>query len=183
MSNRVGGLAIVNLGPCCRCALPVSCCPWLSLSYSKVMAAALFYGVCRYRGRVLNRASRIAGIAKTGQVWASEDAWNRCISCINEPQEGFGVLSHAQATLRLREELSGSLEAQNAANNAACQAAHTGRTVSAALLPAERLKGVNEEVGQDKQHLHCNNTRGPVLACLGHYHEVTLGRRLAQHQL
>jgi hypothetical protein len=51
---------------------PVIC---VAIQKSIYGGIALLLSSLRYRGRVMNRASRIAGVTKTGQVWCSEDAW------------------------------------------------------------------------------------------------------------
>eukprot|EP00798_Chlamydomonas_sp_ICE-L_P005939 gene5939-33516_t len=40
-------------------------------------------GRMTYRGRVMNRAARIACVAGTGQVWCTEALWNNAVSSIN----------------------------------------------------------------------------------------------------
>ncbi len=114
------------------------------------MCACVCVSVCvlrRYRGRVLNRASRIAGLAKTGQVWASEDAWLASETAINSQDDGFGILSHVRDSLTLRGYKNDDHAGALGAELAACDAGHTRQSVSAVPLPIERLKGVLEEVG------------------------------------
>uniref|UniRef100_A0A7S3R8N7 Guanylate cyclase domain-containing protein n=1 Tax=Dunaliella tertiolecta TaxID=3047 RepID=A0A7S3R8N7_DUNTE len=49
-----------------------------------------------FRGRVMNRASRISDLAKSGEVWCSENAWEAAAPEINHP-----VMSLGEATKRM----------------------------------------------------------------------------------
>ncbi len=93
----------------------------------------------------MNRASRIMNVAKTGQVWASGEAWSEARDVVNQASEGHGVAAHALNMLRVRYGKAAPPDVE-AAREEVAEAARTARDVGAAVLPPQRLKGINEEV-------------------------------------
>ncbi|KAJ9512484.1 hypothetical protein QJQ45_018777 [Haematococcus lacustris] len=67
------------------------------------MRQVLFRGLrIKYRGKCMNRASRIAGITKSGQVWASDEAWTAAELAINEEAVGYGLQESAHLARSLQ---------------------------------------------------------------------------------